>query len=257
MWGLLGACMTRTDIVLSRYEEDTSWVQPFATGAKLLIYNKGSALNGTIELPNVGRESHTYLHHIVHNYEDLARWTVFSQAREPSFGYKGHLSRGVTFQDYLKEQVSTFWVNTAAVTKTGEWTFCQSLRASFTQGAHADPTSLSDRMRCPEKEFGSCENMDGFNDFLRNKCSTQGLELEDYWTGYLEEASNLTTVYFPQGARFAVSQDKIKQRPLSFYRRLMELLARDVDPCAGYLLEWTWPLVFRALPCMSAGRRRR
>merc|ERR1719248_86361 len=46
------------------------------------------------QLPNVGRESHTYLHHIVDNYENLANWTVFTQAGEPSFGYKGHRSGG-------------------------------------------------------------------------------------------------------------------------------------------------------------------
>lgn len=249
--------MTGTDIVLSRYEEDISWTKPFATEANLIIYNKGSPLNGTIRLPNVGRESHTYLHHIVHNYDDLAGWTIFSQAGEPSFGYAGHLPRGVTFQDYLKQQVSTFWINTAAVTKTGEWEFCQAFRPSFTERARAAPADPDDRMRCPKTDFGSCKSMGGFNDFLRNKCTTQGLELEDYWTAYLGEASNLTTLYFPQGARFAVSRDKIWQRPVLFYRRLMELLAQDVDPCAGYLLEWTWPVVFRALPCTNLARRRR
>ena len=30
-------------------------------------------------LPNVGRESHTYLHHIVANYDHLASVTVFTQ----------------------------------------------------------------------------------------------------------------------------------------------------------------------------------
>jgi len=30
-------------------------------------------------LPNIGREGHTYLHHIVHNYDSLANFTLFSQ----------------------------------------------------------------------------------------------------------------------------------------------------------------------------------
>ena len=33
-----------------------------------------------IYLPNVGREGHTYLYHIVHNYVSLARHTIFCQA---------------------------------------------------------------------------------------------------------------------------------------------------------------------------------
>ncbi len=61
-----------------------------------------------IQLPNVGRETHTYLHHIVSRYDSLADWTVFSQAAEPSFGYKGHglggghLLSGSSFTKYIK-----------------------------------------------------------------------------------------------------------------------------------------------------------
>ena len=47
------------------------------------------ALEGSAVLPNVGRESHSYLHHIVSRYDELAPWTVFTQATEPSWGYRG------------------------------------------------------------------------------------------------------------------------------------------------------------------------
>jgi hypothetical protein len=54
-------------------------------------------------LPNVGREGHSYLWHVVNNYDNLADWTVFSQAQRPSVGYQsnddgnGHLLTGVSF----------------------------------------------------------------------------------------------------------------------------------------------------------------
>ena len=40
-----------------------------------------------IPLPNVGRESHTYLTHIVTQYDDLSDYTIFFQGGEPSWGY--------------------------------------------------------------------------------------------------------------------------------------------------------------------------
>ena len=44
---------------------------PFFTSSKVKI----------ISLPNVGVCDHTYLHHIIYNWDELANWTVF---------YKGH-----------------------------------------------------------------------------------------------------------------------------------------------------------------------
>ncbi|RYG68271.1 DUF3431 domain-containing protein, partial [bacterium] len=36
---------------------------------------------GALQLPNIGREAHTYLHHIVTRYDELAPITVFSQGK--------------------------------------------------------------------------------------------------------------------------------------------------------------------------------
>lgn len=65
--------------VIARYGEDVAWVPPLVNGfpgAQCTVYNKGST--GVPEssayrvetIPNVGRESHTYLHHIIENYEE-------------------------------------------------------------------------------------------------------------------------------------------------------------------------------------------
>lgn len=67
-----------TDLVLARFNEDVNWT-PRQTGDLLVvIYNKGAG--GRPILHNVGREAHTYLHHIVARYKTLADWTFFSQA---------------------------------------------------------------------------------------------------------------------------------------------------------------------------------
>ena len=67
------------ELVIARYNEDISWSSNFKNIRK--IYNKGDELAGfdCIQLPNVGREAHTYLYHIIHNWDNLAEQTMFCQ----------------------------------------------------------------------------------------------------------------------------------------------------------------------------------
>ena len=79
-------CGKELQIVISRYNEDLEWlnVEPF-TADRYVIYNKGpysiecpQGTNCYVEsLPNVGREGHAYLHHIIKNFDNLADVTVF------------------------------------------------------------------------------------------------------------------------------------------------------------------------------------
>lgn len=83
-----------TELVVARYKENLDWIQPYDDGLfnTITIYNKSSSpvefksngANVKIErLPNVGVCDHTYLHHIVENYDRLADITVFI----PGSGY--------------------------------------------------------------------------------------------------------------------------------------------------------------------------
>jgi hypothetical protein len=75
------------DMVIARYNEDLGWLHKFDISQirTIYIYNKGpntdffhAAPNiKVISLPNVGRESHTYLFHIITQYEHLGDVTVF------------------------------------------------------------------------------------------------------------------------------------------------------------------------------------
>lgn len=65
-------------IVVSRYCEDISWTFEFRE--HLVLYNKGlDTIEGSIQLPNVGREGHTYFTYICDNYDKLDDYTVFLQ----------------------------------------------------------------------------------------------------------------------------------------------------------------------------------
>jgi hypothetical protein len=66
-------------LVLSRYKENIEWLQSLKNDSlEILVYNKFYKSESNY-LPNVGREGHTYLYHIINNYNKLSEYTVFCQ----------------------------------------------------------------------------------------------------------------------------------------------------------------------------------
>lgn len=68
-------------IVVARYNEDLSWLNAVAPEWRRYIYSKqaDSVSRDFLMLPNIGREAHTYLWHIIENYNNLEDFTVFAQ----------------------------------------------------------------------------------------------------------------------------------------------------------------------------------
>lgn len=66
-------------IVVARYKEDVTWVEAFHD-FDVVVYDKGDP-HAVNSLSNVGREAHTYLHHILENYDSLSETTVFLQGQ--------------------------------------------------------------------------------------------------------------------------------------------------------------------------------
>ena len=73
------------DIVIARYNENLKWTleHPF-NKYKYIVYNKGDNeyfekknVKKIINLPNVGKCDHTYLNHIITNYNNLSEINVF------------------------------------------------------------------------------------------------------------------------------------------------------------------------------------
>jgi hypothetical protein len=68
-------------IIVARFNENIAWLNSETDNC--IIYNKGDILNtvNEVPLPNMGRESDTYLHYIITNYDTLPDVVVFTQAR--------------------------------------------------------------------------------------------------------------------------------------------------------------------------------
>ena len=73
----------KTEIVVARYNENLDWLKKIkkSKDLKITVYNKGLDDIDVpfIKLENKGRESQTYLYHIINNYDNLADQTIFCQ----------------------------------------------------------------------------------------------------------------------------------------------------------------------------------
>jgi hypothetical protein len=71
------------ELVVARYKEDLAWLRNIPPQIRVTVYDKhpDEPHPGAKQLPNVGREAHTYLHHIVQRYNSLAPLTVFCQGK--------------------------------------------------------------------------------------------------------------------------------------------------------------------------------
>lgn len=73
----------KVEYIIAHYNEDLEWIKPFAD--KCIIYHKWNEekprfpIKKWIKLENVWREWHTYLYHIINNYNYLADINIFLQ----------------------------------------------------------------------------------------------------------------------------------------------------------------------------------
>ena len=241
------------EVVLARYGEDTSWITQYTLRANFTIYNKGSTpcQGQTEQLPNLGRESDTYLHHIIKHYHSLADWTVFSQATAPLAGHEvegessgGHMVNGVEFDDYLEPQNDSYFVfSCASAFPECYQTERLTLQTERTIGnGYKDPTLGS---TCPADSSGWIDwwfhPKHAHVSRLNHVNAPSPL---DFYSKYIaEESVSRATFVFSCGARFAVSRETVHNRPIEYYKRIKTQLQHN-NPIEGYYMEVFWYDVF-------------
>mmetsp|Transcript_72589 Transcript_72589/g.132606 ORF Transcript_72589/g.132606 Transcript_72589/m.132606 type:complete len:442 (-) Transcript_72589:113-1438(-) len=261
------------EVVMARYDEDIEWSDPYLHVRTVYCKDQKNMVSGcSALLPNVGREGHTYLYHIVKNYDKLAQWTVFTQAQDPTIGYRGHrlggghIMPGTTFDSYVLPE-SAGGISRregAAFVITGSLSMDNlnhSLRLGYKQ-AHQRP-ALHFGGACPKTALGDgwepWWDLGWFKKFIGGRCNIEAekvpQQFQKYWDDYIKlPRPKDNIVFFTQGARFAASRDRILQRPKSYYQTLLDLISSDQDPCWNYFNEWAWFYMIGApeeAPCDS------
>ena len=75
----------KKELVVAKYREDINWIKDCSSIDKVTVYYKNENSQENVNsLPNIGRESHSYLYHILNNYNNLSDYTIFCQG-DPIF----------------------------------------------------------------------------------------------------------------------------------------------------------------------------
>ena len=200
------------EVVVARYREDVAWTARL--GLPVTIYDKSGA-PGDLALPNIGRESHTYLTHIVRRYDDLAAFTVFVQGAPFE-----HMAPGTTPEDFAGRIRQNARLGLAF---TGFAFF--KLKCDVLGRPHdlADPARHGHRP--------------GYG-----KDIPVGAVYERLFAGPVPETFLVSA---PAGMLF-VARARILARPRDFYRRALEIVAADPDDAGntGHAFERLWQVIF-------------
>lgn len=180
--------MSSLELIIAHYEEDLAWLRKVPSNFRRRIYSKSvqthtSSFPESIALPNVGRESHTYLTHIVQNYETLSELNVFCQ---------GHpFDHCSTFHPILKN-LSAYQTPFSKF----EWL------GFIIDWDNATGTRL-------------------FQNWSKNE-EKDSLKMEQFCELLFNEKSPEPYVFYP-GAQFIVTRETIQTRPIEFYIKALAL----------------------------------
>jgi hypothetical protein len=201
------------ELVIAAYQRDYDWVNYINPDVKITIYRKGSSRGSREEIQienNVGQDVHTFFHHIIQNYNDLADYTFVSQ----DFPFD-HCSYYI---DMINSNPN-IWNNVAKQHHEGYWAFSD---ASALNGA----TTL----KC-------------WPDGLPHHTHTDPLRLDSLWAELFDCETPGMYEFVPAG-HFCVTKEQILTRSLDFYKKLLILLeTRNNCP---YEVERLEPYIFNS-----------
>lgn len=215
------------DCVIARYNESISWINMplFYNVNRFIVYNKGKPL--PFQLPyyviekniyNVGKCDHTFLYHIVTNYNNLADITLFVSGRadDPRKGPKICKTMNLVNKTH----------NTVII---GKYVKVPDSIYNFTLDNY-----LSSNKENQINE-GSIEEMELAN------IRPFGAWFNHHWPNKTVDLVNYQSI-------FAIHKKHILQHSKSYYEELLEELSHDVNPEVGHYMERSWVMVFSPLP---------
>jgi len=214
------------EIVVARYNEDLTWLNnsPFSK-YPVVCYNKG--LNENIEvnnikkivkLPNVGRESHSYLYHIINNYNNLSDITIFLPGSTNSSDSKK------TNSNKLLKEVEN---NNKSVIIGEKYNNVKNDLYNF-QLKNWKSTNIENHNLNPE-----------------HKLTLSKIRPFGKW--YENRFKNIDIQYVCYGGIFAIAKMDILKHPVTYYENLIDELSYSSNPEVGHYFERSWNAIFHHL----------
>ena len=202
-------------LVVARYQEDLAWLKRVPRAVRVHVYDKGGGVASAVPLPNVGREAHTYLHHLVEHYHELADLTVFVQGKP--FDHVPDLHRRLRAWADGSERVEEFrWLGFLA-----------------------------------EEDDATGSRL--FQAWSKNP-DRHALDMRGFWSAVFAPAPAPETFVFFGGAHFAVTRAIVQRRPRAFYAQARAVAAEFPEAAHCFERTWNHVFGVPALPPELQGR---
>ena len=224
--------MSTIDLVIARYNESLDFLdkEPFVSNVhfRRILYNKGNPIESTKfykyhELANVGKCDHTYLHHIVENYDTLGEITLFVPGSCMDVDYK------------IKKTVETI-ERMNKTQKTTMFGFFISGLASVAQ------------FQLNTWESSSIEN----KTLNQGESKLTPSEIRPFGKWYQSMFGRNQDLHFIcYNGIFAIHRNDILQHPKSFYQTLLHQVETCINPEVGHYIERSWVTIFGPLSILS------
>ena len=202
-------------LIIARYNEDLGWLKKHKD-FKIIVYNKGNKLEyedeiKVVNLENLGRESHTWLYHIVNNYTNLDDINIFLQGNIDDLNCMSYLNPN----DYIKT-IKKYGFSVSRFGLLGP------LHWSWNVGINKD-------IRYKEQ-------------WKKNEISRSNIGFRHFSMQLFPKIPLFVATSY--GGCFAVKREQILQHNIIFYKRLLDILSKSKNPIEGHYMERLWCYIF-------------
>jgi hypothetical protein len=201
-------------IIVARYNENIDWLNTEINNC--IIYNKGTPLNinNEIMIPNVGRESDTYLHYIITNYNNLPDVIVFTQARISD--HRG--SNDINYLINLKNEALIYKKSKPLI--------------SYHKTNHKT---------CWSNDWNLLDN----DKYYLQDCykNNKPLIFEEWFTTNIN-SNYPNPIHIYCNGIFAVTKELILKHPIDYYKKLILEVNHHINSTEGHFFERSWYYIF-------------
>lgn len=216
--------MENIEIIVSRFNEDLKWTidEPFCE-YKYTVYNKGindnfekSNVTKTINLQNVGRCDHTYLYHIVTNYNNLSNIVIFFPG---SLDMTCKKERAVEILNQIK--------------------FNNYQKAIFIGEYSKNIYDIFKDFKLDNWYSSNRQNL-----IINNESNLQVSHIRPFGNWYKYYFGKKEANFFCYWGVFSVDKKDIIQHPIHRYVCLLNQVNKSSNPETGHYIERSWGIIF-------------
>lgn len=211
----------RIDLVIARYNESLNWLDDIDTSnINVIVYNKHDEdfihpkVDKVIKLENVGKCDHTYLYHIIENYDNLNDVTIFT-AGSCDMPYKWAQFKKV-FDKATTQYDSAFEVVAQYDIRNSLYDFV----------------------------LDEWKTSNDINRSKNNEVKTQLCSVRPFGKWYESKFGDLVTNHVTYMGMFAASRKDIHNRSKEFYKDLINDVMTSNPEC-GHFIERSWIAIFQ------------